>query len=82
MNSNELARRTGERITMREAPLRFRARITDLPTADVHLVDLIFSCSVKALDRRGEREMFTERFLSDRDVATNSGAPTAARSAK
>lgn len=70
-NGNELARRSAGAIQMRPEPLRMRVKLEDLQTSDSHLIDVAFTCSVAALDRRGEREMFAETFLSHRASATS-----------
>src|SRR6185437_759702 len=69
LNGNELGRRTAGGVQLRAEPMRMIVRLLDLPAADVHRIDLMLWCSVKALDRRGEREMFAETFLSGQESA-------------
>jgi hypothetical protein len=67
-SGTELGRRVDGRIELRPETLRLRVRLGDVPTADVHLIDVEFTASLRALDQRGEREMFAEAFLSGRDA--------------
>src|SRR4051794_12110737 len=70
-SGNQLARRSeAGTIEIRPEALRVRWRLGELATGDIHLIDVDFSCSVRALDQRGEREMFAETFLSGRDIGT------------
>ena len=61
-SGREVARRGHGRTEVRAEPLRTRLRLSDLPTADSHLIHLTFSCSVQALDQPVERQML------DRDL--------------
>src|SRR3954467_3802473 len=70
LSGNELARRSGGALEMRHEPARVRVRLADLPTANVHLLNVGFTCTMLPLGRRGEREMFAEVFLSQRDSVT------------
>src|SRR5688500_7588026 len=70
LRGTELARRSEGRVEIRADALRLRMRLPDIATADIHLIDIDFTCSVRALDQRGEREMFEEVFLTGRDAAS------------
>jgi hypothetical protein len=65
----ELGRRVNGRVELRRDAVRLRLRLGDIPTADIHLIDVDFNASVRPLDERGEREMFEETFLNSRDAA-------------
>lgn len=46
-------------------------RLAGLQSADAHALEVAFTFSARAIDQRGDREMFAEAFLSDRDAATS-----------
>jgi hypothetical protein len=69
-SGTEIARRIGGKIELRPEALRLRIRLRDITSSDHHLIDVDFTAAVRALDQRGEREMFEEVFLTARESAS------------
>ena len=70
LSDRELAKRIGDSVEIRPEPLRLRFRLSDLACADSHLLRILFSCSIQALDNPIERQALVETFLSTRSSVT------------
>lgn len=68
---NELARREGAGVALREGALRIRWRFEQLRSSDGHDVSCTFAASVQAIPDKVERRMLAEVLLAGRPAATS-----------
>ena len=67
---DELARSAAGRVVARPGAARARWAFADLPTADGHGATAAFAASLRLADSEGDRRVFAEQFLADREIAT------------
>jgi hypothetical protein len=68
---NELARREGAAVALREGALRVRWTFDGLRSSDGHDLSCTFAASVQAIPDKVERRMLAEVLLADRPAATS-----------
>jgi hypothetical protein len=71
MSPTEIARRVGGIVELRATPLRVRWELGEASARDGHVVTVVASAMVSAVDSRADRQMLIDALLTERDAATS-----------